>query len=80
MENIGIGDREARIYSKIVAQRNFSFGHGIGIALVKFPSYFYTGRSGDVTAEQPKAAGASLILKLTKYLILDAFRIAGNLP
>ena len=42
--NVGVGEREARIYSKLVAARNFGLGHGIG-------------RSGDVMAVQPKAAG-----------------------
>jgi hypothetical protein len=35
------------------------------------------GRSGDISAEQPKAAGSSLLLKLTEYLVLNAFEIAG---
>jgi hypothetical protein len=34
----------------------------------------YLGRSGDVMANQPKAAGSSLILQLTKYLTVSAFR------
>lgn len=37
-------------------------GHGIG-------------RSGDVMANQPKAAGSSLLLQLTRYLTLSAFKI-----
>lgn len=32
------------------------------------------GRSGDVVANQPKAAGSSLILQLTRYLTLSAFK------
>lgn len=36
-------------------------GHGIG-------------RSGDVMANQPKAAGSSLLLQLTKYLTVSAFK------
>jgi O-phospho-L-seryl-tRNASec:L-selenocysteinyl-tRNA synthase len=32
------------------------------------------GRSGDVVANQPKAAGSSLILQLTRYLVVSAFR------
>jgi O-phospho-L-seryl-tRNASec:L-selenocysteinyl-tRNA synthase len=37
-------------------------GHGIG-------------RSGDVMANQPKAAGSSLLLQLTRYLTISAFKI-----
>ena len=32
------------------------------------------GRSGDVVANQPKAAGSSLILQLTRYLVVSAFK------
>ena len=39
-------------------------GHGIG-------------RSGDVGAIQPKAAGSSLLVKLVNLLAQDAMRIAG---
>jgi len=39
-------------------------GHGIG-------------RSGDIAATQPKAAGSSLILKLTKFLARDAIKTCG---
>lgn len=34
---VGVGEREGRIYSKLVEQRNYHMGHGIG-------------RSGDVAA------------------------------
>ena len=60
----GVGERESRIYSDIVAKRNFFMGHGIG-------------RSGDVKAVQPKAAGSSLIVKLTEYMTIDALKICG---
>jgi len=36
--------------------------------------WFIEGRSGDVVANQPKAAGSSLILQLTRYLVVSAFR------
>lgn len=42
----------------------FRFGHGIG-------------RSGDVSAVQPKAAGSSLLNKLTNSLLLDLLRRTG---
>lgn len=61
---IGVGERESRIYSSIVEKRNFSMGHGIG-------------RSGDIAAIQPKAAGSSLVLKLAKFLTKDALKIMG---
>ncbi|XP_065828040.1 O-phosphoseryl-tRNA(Sec) selenium transferase-like [Oscarella lobularis] len=62
--NVGVGEREARIYSTLVSQRHFRLGHGIG-------------RSGDVTAVQPKAAGSSLLAKITNCLLLDLFRQIG---
>lgn len=42
------------------------FSHGIG-------------RSGEITEPQPKAAGASLIARLTNYMVVDVMRIAGQL-
>jgi O-phospho-L-seryl-tRNASec:L-selenocysteinyl-tRNA synthase len=35
------------------------------------------GRSGDIAAEQPKAAGSSLMYKLTCYLARDALKVMG---
>jgi O-phospho-L-seryl-tRNASec:L-selenocysteinyl-tRNA synthase len=77
--NIGVGEREGnrlfilinhilsslgRIYSSLVARRHSSLSHGIG-------------RSGDINAIQPKAAGSSLLNKLTNELVLDAIHILG---
>ncbi|EDV22917.1 uncharacterized protein TRIADDRAFT_50605 [Trichoplax adhaerens] len=62
--NAGIGEREGRIASPIVVQRHYGLAHGIG-------------RSGDIAAVQPKAAGSSLMMKLTNAMVLDAIRIAG---
>ena len=62
--NVGLGEREARIASPIVADRHFGLCHGIG-------------RSGEIAAVQPKAAGSSLIMKITNVLLLDVFRLAG---
>jgi O-phospho-L-seryl-tRNASec:L-selenocysteinyl-tRNA synthase len=56
--NTGVGEREGRIYSQIVREKNFGLGHGIG-------------RSGDVGALQPKAIGSSLVVKLTKHMFLN---------
>ena len=57
--NTGVGEREGRIFSRIVREKNFNLGHGIG-------------RSGDVNALQPKAIGSSLIVKLTKNMTINA--------
>lgn len=62
--NVGVGEREGRVICDLVRQRHFGLTHGIG-------------RSGDVMAEQPKAAGSSVIVALTRYLALDAIHIAG---
>jgi O-phospho-L-seryl-tRNASec:L-selenocysteinyl-tRNA synthase len=67
-KKIGVGERESRIFSNLVKERHFYMGHGIGNSIV------YAGRSGDVVANQPKAAGSSLILQLTRYLVVSAFR------
>jgi O-phospho-L-seryl-tRNASec:L-selenocysteinyl-tRNA synthase len=64
ISNVGVGEREGRVYSALVKTRNYSLSHGIG-------------RSGELSAEQPKAAGSSLILKLTHYLVLDALKLSG---
>ena len=64
LDNVGVGEREARVHSPLVRRRHYGLAHGIG-------------RSGDVAAEQPKAAGSSLLSKLTNLLVGDAFRHAG---
>ena len=43
----------------------YRMGHGIG-------------RSGDVTAVQPKAAGSSLMAQLTNSILLDLLRKCGE--
>eukprot|EP00727_Mastigamoeba_balamuthi_P005477 m51a1_g1549 putative o-phosphoseryl-trna selenium transferase-like (648) ;mRNA; r:570341-574802 len=62
--NAGVGERESRIFCPLVAQRHYYMGHGIG-------------RSGDLVAEQPKAAGSSAIYALTNALAADALRESG---
>lgn len=64
LDNCGVGEREGRVYSKLVQRRNFGLHHGIG-------------RSGDVSAEQPKAIGSSIIAKLANILVADAMKISG---
>lgn len=57
----GVGEREGRLYSSLVANRHFGFAHGMG-------------RSGDITEPQPKAVGSSVLVQLTRLLTLDAIR------
>jgi O-phospho-L-seryl-tRNASec:L-selenocysteinyl-tRNA synthase len=56
-----VGEREGRCVSDLVRRRHWGLTHGIG-------------RSGDVNAEQPKAAGSSFLLNLTKCLVHDALK------
>ena len=62
----GVGEREGRVYSSLVASRHFGLGHGIG-------------RSGDITEPQPKALGSSVLAKLTLILALDLVRRGSGL-
>jgi len=62
----GVGEREGRVYSSLVAQRHFGLSHGMG-------------RSGDITEPQPKAVGSSVMVKLTILLALDAIRRGSGL-
>ena len=64
IDNVGVGEREARVYSNLVRRRHWGLAHGIG-------------RSGDVAAAQPNAAGSSLLHTLTNLLVGDAMRLAG---
>ncbi|XP_062612832.1 O-phosphoseryl-tRNA(Sec) selenium transferase-like [Saccostrea cucullata] len=63
-DNCGVGEREARIFSSLVSRRHFRLGHGIG-------------RSGEITAVQPKAAGSSVLMTLTNSLALHAIKLSG---
>jgi O-phospho-L-seryl-tRNASec:L-selenocysteinyl-tRNA synthase len=62
--SVGLGEREARIASPLLKKYHLGFGHGIG-------------RSGEIAAVQPKAAGSSLIGQLTHCLVLHALHISG---
>lgn len=62
--NVGFGEREGRVFSSLVARRHYYLSHGIG-------------RSGDIAEQQPKAAGSSVIYKLTNCLALHAMHISG---
>eukprot|EP00897_Mesotaenium_endlicherianum_P007645 jgi/Mesen1/6909/ME000354S06097 len=63
---VGMGEREARCFSPLVAARHFRLAHGIG-------------RSGAIDDEQPKAAGSTLVARLTNCLAKDALTHAGLL-
>uniref|UniRef100_UPI00358EDA67 O-phosphoseryl-tRNA(Sec) selenium transferase-like n=1 Tax=Myxine glutinosa TaxID=7769 RepID=UPI00358EDA67 len=60
----GVGEREGRVPCQLIARRHFRMCHGIG-------------RSGDISAVQPKAAGSSLIGQLSNALALDMLRTSG---
>ncbi|XP_071481281.1 O-phosphoseryl-tRNA(Sec) selenium transferase-like [Diadema antillarum] len=62
--NCGVGEREGRLSSDMVRRRHYGLAHGIG-------------RSGDITAIQPKAAGSSILSRLTNSMALDVIRMAG---
>lgn len=62
----GVGEREGRVYSSLVAHRHYGLSHGMG-------------RSGDITEPQPKAAGSSVMVKLTLLLVMDAMRRGSGL-
>ncbi|CAG9569710.1 SLA/LP autoantigen-like protein [Leishmania major strain Friedlin] len=62
--HVGGGEREGRVVSALVRMRHFHLTHGVG-------------RSGDLFSEQPKAAGSSLLYKITNVLMLDLIRQAG---
>ncbi|KAI4900144.1 hypothetical protein NFI96_023873 [Prochilodus magdalenae] len=62
--NCGVGEREGRVASSLVARRHYRLIHGIG-------------RSGDIAAVQPKAAGSSLLNKITNSVVLDVLKFAG---
>lgn len=62
--NVGVGEREGRVFSSLVARRHFQFSHGVG-------------RSGDIVEVQPKAAGSSVLYKLTNLLVGHMLKLAG---
>ena len=64
VDNVGLGEREGRVAYHLVAKRHYGMSHGIG-------------RSGELSAEQPKAAGSSLLAKVANYLVRDAVGVAG---
>ncbi|MFW9918753.1 MAG: O-phosphoseryl-tRNA(Sec) selenium transferase [Candidatus Thorarchaeota archaeon] len=59
-----VGEREARTASPLVDSLSAGFNHGIG-------------RSGHITAPQPKAPGASLMQQIVNQIAFDALRRLG---
>jgi O-phospho-L-seryl-tRNASec:L-selenocysteinyl-tRNA synthase len=59
-----VGEREARVASPYITKLAAGFNHGIG-------------RSGHVTAPQPKAPGASLMQQVANTVALDAIKRLG---
>ena len=59
-----MGEREGRVFSKLVSKRHFHLAHGIG-------------RSGDISETQPKAAGSSLLLQLCTSLASQTLKLSG---
>ncbi len=63
-KSIRIGEREGRISTRILNELSGGFCHGVG-------------RGGELTAAQPKAAGASLMQNLTNKIVLSLIRNLG---
>ncbi len=59
-----VGEREARVASPYIGRLSAGFNHGVG-------------RSGQLTAPQPKAPGASLMQQVANNVALDAIRKLG---
>ena len=55
--SVGVGEREARVASALVARRHYSLAHGIG-------------RSGNISAEQPKVTFPQCMLPQPTCLLL----------
>ncbi|MEO2117032.1 MAG: O-phosphoseryl-tRNA(Sec) selenium transferase [Methanocaldococcus sp.] len=61
---VQIGEREARVYTKLQRDGVFDFCHGVG-------------RSGNLMDPQPKAPGASVMYKLTNKLLESFLKVLG---
>lgn len=61
---IRIGEREGRVSHSLLRELSGDFCHGIG-------------RSGNLAAAQPKAAGASLMQQMTNRIVLSLIRELG---
>lgn len=93
--NCGVGEREGRVASSLVARRHYRWVQLVPGPFVSDAGLSWTsvrpsvrlsrrlihgiGRSGDIAAVQPKAAGSSLLNKLSNALLLDVLRLSGGL-
>jgi len=68
VNNVGVGEREGRLFSSLVSSNNLLSGSAHGV-----------GRSGDINASQPKAGGMSVAAILARCLVLDAIRRGAGL-
>lgn len=83
----GLGEREGRVYSSLVAKRNYgrlylysNSEHWTFISIYLLFQQGFShgiGRSGDITEVQPKAVGSSVLNRLTNELLLDFLKISG---
>ena len=62
--SIRIGEREARISTDLLNDTSFGFNHGVG-------------RSGNISASQPKAVGASILQSVLNTAILHFIKDLG---
>ncbi|KAM5284824.1 O-phosphoseryl-tRNA(Sec) selenium transferase isoform 1-T1 [Hipposideros larvatus] len=74
--NCGVGEREGRVASALVARRHYRYFFQL-LAHFLLRLIHGIGRSGDISAVQPKAAGSSLLNKITNSLVLDIIKLAG---
>lgn len=85
--NCGVGEREGRVASGLVARRHYRSA-AVSLTLardrccISRPSVVRRlihgiGRSGDIAAVQPKAAGSSLLNQLTNSVVLDVLKLSG---
>ncbi|XP_050420552.1 O-phosphoseryl-tRNA(Sec) selenium transferase [Adelges cooleyi] len=63
-EHAGVGEREGRVVSNLVAKRHYHMTHGIG-------------RSENIAEVQPNATGSSLMIKLVNAMLLESIRFMG---
>lgn len=61
---VGAGEREGRMASSIVADLHMGLAHGMG-------------RSGNLTDQQPKAIGSSMLARIANSLALDIIESLG---
>lgn len=65
LDNVGVGEREARVACSLVAKRHYRLSHGMG-------------RSGDVAAEQPKVIDCAACSALSMSLYIEGLNAASS--